>query len=129
MDKKYRILIAKVGTDIHERGALTIMNVLRDAGYEVIYTGRFQSEVAVAKAAIAEDVDLIGISDHTGSFPIISKKVLDTLKELGSDIPLFCGGLMTDEDIECMKKLGVVACYPAGCPVENTLEDLKTILK
>ena len=128
MDKKQRIMIAKVGCDIHERGALTMVNAFRDAGYEVIYTGRYQTEEGVAKAAVAEDVDLIAISDYTGSLAIISQHVLEALKELEVNIPLICGGLMDMDDIAVMKKIGVKACYPTGSTVEACLNDVKKML-
>lgn len=79
--RKIRILVAKVGCDIHERGALTMMTVYRDAGMETIYTGRFQSEEGVVNAAINENVDFISVSDLTGSLVIICKKLMDGLKE------------------------------------------------
>lgn len=128
MDKKYRIMIAKVGCDIHERGALTMVNAFRDAGYEVIYTGRYQTEVGVVRAAVAEDVDLIAISDYTGSLAIISKHVMDAMKELDVNIPLICGGLMDVDDIKQMKELGVKGCYRTGSTVEECLNDVKEIL-
>lgn len=128
MDKKNRIMIAKVGCDIHERGALTMVNAFRDAGYEVIYTGRYQTEQGVAKAAVAEDVDLIAVSDYTGSLTIISRHILDAMKDLKVDIPLICGGLMDVDDIEEMKKIGVKGCYRTGSTVEECLADVKAIL-
>ncbi len=98
--RKIRILVAKVGCDIHERGALTMMTVYRDAGMETIYTGRFQSEEGVVNAAINENVDFISVSDLTGSLVIICKKLMDGLKEQGAenDIHVICGGIITDSD-------------------------------
>ena len=90
--QKIRIMVAKVGCDIHERGALTMINVFRDEGMEVIYTGRYQTEAAVANAAVNEDVDIIGVSDLSGNLPGICRKILKELNRLDSDIPLFCGG-------------------------------------
>ncbi len=128
MEKKPRILLAKVGCDIHERGALTMMNALRDAGMEVIYTGRFLSEESVVSAAVAEDVDLIAVSDLSGSLPIICDKILNGLKELGVEIPLVCGGLMTDEDAEEMLKMGVKACFETGSSIDKCMDKLAEIL-
>ena len=128
MEKKIRVLLAKVGCDIHERGALTMMHAFRDAGMEVIYTGRFHSEESVVNAAVAEDVDLIAVSDLTGSFPIISEKILSGLKKLGVDIPLVCGGLMNEKDIEEMRHLGVKACFPTGYPVDECVENILEIV-
>ncbi len=128
MEKKYRILLAKVGCDIHERGALTMMNAFRDAGMEVIYTGRFHSEESIAISAVSEDVDLIAVSDLSGSLPIISDKILKNLKKLGADIPLVCGGLMTDEDAQVMLDMGVKACFETGCSVEGSVETVLEVL-
>ena len=128
MEKKHRIMIAKVGCDIHERGALTMVNAFRDNGYEVIYTGRYGTEKGIAQAAVAEDVDLIDVSDYTGSLAIICEKIIDELKILGSDIPVMCGGLMDNDDIAYMKKIGVKGCYRTGTSAEDCLNDVKTLL-
>lgn len=129
MEKKIRILIAKVGCDIHERGVRTMIHAFREAGMEVIYTGRFQSEESVVNAAIAEDVDIIGVSDLTGSFPIICEKILGGLKAAGAEIPLFVGGLMTDADIEKMDAMGVKACFGTGYPVDECVAKVLEIVK
>lgn len=119
MSDRIRILVAKVGCDIHERGALTMMNVFRDEGMEVIYTGRYQTEAAVANAAVNEDVDIIGVSDLSGNLPGICKKILAELKELGSDIPLYCGGLMTERDKERLLEMGVKGAFGTGSSIED----------
>lgn len=129
MQKRIRVLLAKIGCDIHERGALTMMNAFRDAGMEVIYTGRFQSEENVVRAAIEEDVDLIGVSDLSGSLPIISKKILTGLRENNADIPLICGGLMTDDDISEMLDMGVSACFETGSSIDTCVEKVFEIIK
>lgn len=128
MEKKIRILIAKVGCDIHERGARTMMHAFREAGMEVIYTGRFQTEQSVVSAAVAEDVDLIAVSDLTGSLPIISEKILGSQKELGVDIPLTVGGLMTEDDIEKMYAMGVKGCFGTGYPVDECVQKVLEIV-
>lgn len=128
MERKPRVLLAKVGCDIHERGALTMMKVYRDAGIEVIYTGRYQTEENVVKAAVAEDVDLIAVSDLSGSMPIIAQKILDGLKELGVEIPLVCGGLMTDEDMEVCRKMGVAGCFETGSSIDASMEVVRKML-
>lgn len=128
MKKTIRVLLAKVGCDIHERGALTMMHAFRDAGMEVIYTGRFQSEENVVRAAIAEDVDIIGISDLSGSLPIISEKILNGLHGFGVDIPLICGGLMTEDDAKVMLELGVSACFETGSSIDKCVEKIFEIV-
>ena len=122
MDRKIRVLVAKAGCDIHERGALTMINVFRDAGMEVIYTGRYQSEENIARIAVSEDVDIIGISDLTGGLPIICRKVLQELKKLEADIPVFCGGMMTAKDQEIMKEMGIVGTFDTGSTPDQCLE-------
>lgn len=105
-----------------------MMYAFREAGLEVIYTGRFRSEESVVQAAVAEDVDIIGVSDLTGSLPIISKKILSGLRDMDAEIPLFVGGLMTDADIEQMLAMGVKACFGTGYPVEKCVESVLEIL-
>lgn len=126
MEKKIRLMIAKVGCDIHERGALTMMSVFRDAGIEVIYTGRYQSEASVANAAIAEDVDVMIVSDLSGNLPNICRKILAELSRQGSDIPLMCGGLMTEKDRAVLAEMGVKATFPTG---SSSDECLKTVFE
>ena len=128
MDRKGRVLIAKTGCDIHERGALTMISVFRDAGLEVIYTGRYQSEQAIANTAITEDVDVIGVSDLTGGLPIICRKLLAELKKQDADIPVFCGGLMTDEDIQTMQAMGIRGCYAPGSSISECVKDVLAII-
>lgn len=126
--KTIRVLLAKAGCDIHERGVLTLMNVLRDAGMEVIYTGRYQTEEAIAKAALAEDVDVIALSDLTGSLPIITREVIKELKKIDADdIPVIAGGLMTDDDMAIMDKLGVKGCFGTGSPTDIIVEHVKKV--
>ena len=123
MSIKPKVLIGKVGCDIHERGALSMLNVYRDAGMEVIYTGRYQSEAGVAKAAMAEDVDIIAISDLTGSLVIICRKILDELKKNNAaDIGVICGGLLTKQDIAELTEMGVLACYGTGSPFNSSVD-------
>lgn len=128
MSKIIRVLVAKAGCDIHERGALTMMNAFRDAGMEVIYTGRYQSEAAIVRTAIAEDVDIIGVSDLTGGLPIICRKILEGLRAQECDIPLFCGGLLTPNDKKELLGMGVCACYATGSSIDKCVEDVRRIV-
>ena len=128
-DKKTtRVLIAKVGCDIHERGALTLMTTLRDEGMEVIYTGRYQTPQGVANAAISEDVDVIALSDHTGSLPIIAEGVIAELKKMDvADIPIVAGGLLTANDVKALESMGVTGNYGPGTPMEVIVEHIKKL--
>ncbi len=117
--RKIRILIAKVGCDIHERGALTLLYTFRDAGMEAIYTGRYQTAEAVAAAAIAEDVDVIALSDHTGSMPIIAASVLAALKDRDAgDIHVMAGGLISPADVRELEDMGIAGNYGPGTPLD-----------
>jgi len=127
--KTIRILLAKAGCDIHERGALTLLNVFKDAGMEVIYTGRYQTEEAIAKAAVEEDVDLIAITDLTGSLPIITREVIAQLKKLNApDIPVMAGGLLTENDAKTMADLGVKGCFGTGSSMDRIVEHVRKIV-
>lgn len=128
--KKIRVLIGKCGCDIHERGALTMLNVFRDNGMEVIYSGRYQTEKGVVNAAINEDVHVIALSDLTGSLVIICKKVLEELKEQGAeDIHVTCGGLLTKEDIEELHAMGVAGCFETGYPAQKAADFIKELVE
>jgi methylmalonyl-CoA mutase, C-terminal domain len=124
-----RVLIAKVGCDIHERGALTLMTTLRDMGMEVIYTGRYQTPQGVANAAVSEDVDVIALSDHTGSLPIIADGVISELKKMDvTDIPLIAGGLLAPADIKSLEKLGVTGNYGPGTPIDVIIKHIESLV-
>jgi len=120
-----RVLIAKVGCDIHERGALTLLTALSSAGMEVIYTGRYQTPKAVADAALAEDVDVIALSDHTGSLPIIAEQVLSELQILNvSDIAVVAGGLLAPHDVKALEDMGVTGNYGPGTPIDVIIDHI-----
>jgi methylmalonyl-CoA mutase, C-terminal domain len=124
-----RVLLAKVGCDIHERGALTLLSALRDAGMEVIYTGRYQTARGVAIAAVSEDVDVIALSDHTGSLPIIAESVLDELCKLDiSDIPIVAGGLLAPDDVKALEDMGVTGNYGPGTPIEVIIDHINRMV-
>lgn len=129
-DRKVRILIAKIGCDIHERGALTLLYTFRDAGMEAIYTGRYQTPEAVVTAAIDEGVDVIALSDHTGSMPIIAGDVLEELrKRNATDIHIITGGLISPEDAKVLKDMGVSGNCGAGTPLDLIVENVKDLVK
>ena len=127
--RSIRVLIAKVGCDIHERGALTLMTTLRDIGMEVIYTGRYQTPQGVANAAVSEDVDVIALSDHTGSLPIIADGVIIELKKLNvTDIPIISGGLLAPADIKSLEAMGVTGNYGPGTPIDLIINHIKSLV-
>ena len=129
-DRKIRILIAKIGCDIHERGAITLLYAFRDAGMEAIYTGRYQTPEAVATAAIDEDVDVIALSDHTGSMPIIATSVLEELKNRdATDIRIMTGGHISPEYTKVLNEMGVSGNYGPGTPLDLIVENVKKLVK
>ena len=128
-EEKIRILIAKVGSDIHEWGPFMLLHAFRAAGMEAIYIGRYQSPEGVARAAVAEDVDVVALSDHTGSMPIIAAAVREALEGLGAArIYIIAGGLITPEDAEALEKMGVTGNYTSGTPVEVVVEHVRRLV-
>jgi methylmalonyl-CoA mutase C-terminal domain/subunit len=117
MDQKIRVLIAKAGLDGHDRGAKVIAAALRDAGMEVIYTGLRQTPEMIVEAALQEDVDVIGISILSGAHMTIFPKVRGLMNDRGlNDVLLTGGGIMTEQDIEELKKMGVGHLFTPGAP-------------
>ncbi|MCI4369080.1 MAG: cobalamin B12-binding domain-containing protein [Thermoplasmata archaeon] len=118
-----RVLIAKPGLDGHDRGAKVVARALRDAGMEVIYAGLRQTPEDIVGSAIEEDVDLIGLSILSGAHMALFPRVLKLLKaHKASDIPVFAGGIIPDEDARRLKKLGIRAVFGPG----TTLEEIVT---
>src|SRR5438309_860519 len=128
--RKVRILVAKPGLDGHDRGAKIIARALRDAGFEVIYTGLHQTPEMVVAAAIQEDVDGIGLSILSGAHRTIFPKILRLLRERGaSDIVLFGGGIVPDEDIRDLLGEGVRAIFTPGTTTRQVIEWVKENVK
>jgi len=126
MENKIRVLVAKAGLDGHDRGAKVVAAALRDAGMEVIYTGLRQTAEMIVEAAIQEDVDAIGISVLSGAHMTIFPKILDIMKEKGAeDILLFGGGIIPEQDIEKLKKLGVGKLFTPGAATTKIAGYLK----
>lgn len=115
MANKIRVLVAKAGLDGHDRGAKVIAAALRDAGMEVIYTGLRQTPEMIVEAAIQEDVDVIGISILSGAHMTIMPKIMSLMKEKGlDDVLLTGGGIIPEEDIKELNKLGVGELFTPG---------------
>lgn len=113
-----RILVAKVGLDGHDRGVKVVARTLRDAGFEVIYTGLFQTPDTVAAAAVDEDVDAIGLSMLSGAHLTLAPKVVEKLRERGVDIPVVVGGIVPDPDIAKLRERGVAAVLTPGASAD-----------
>jgi methylmalonyl-CoA mutase C-terminal domain/subunit len=127
--KKARILIAKPGLDGHDRGAKYVAHILRDAGFEVIYTGIRRSPGQIVEAAIQEDVAAIGLSLLSGAHNVLFKRVIDLLREKGAaDILVFGGGTIPPEDVKYLKQLGVGAVFTPGTPASAIVASVRAVL-
>lgn len=130
MDKKIRVLIAKPGLDGHDRGAKVIARALRDAGMEVIYTGLRQTPDMIAEAALQEDVDAVGLSILSGAHMTLLPRIVQTLREKGlTDVRVFAGGIIPDEDIEPLKQAGVVGVFGPGTNTDSVVEFIRDQFK
>ena len=126
VDRRIRVLIAKPGLDGHDRGAKVVARALRDAGMEVIYTGLRQTPEMIVSAAIQEDVDAIGLSILSGAHMHYFREVKRLLDEQGaSDILLFGGGIIPDEDVPKLKALGVAAVFGPGTSTQEIVDFLR----
>jgi methylmalonyl-CoA mutase C-terminal domain/subunit len=122
-ERKIRVLIAKPGLDSHDRGAKVVARALRDAGMEVIYTGLRQTPEQIAETALQEDVDVIGLSILSGAHKALFPRILELLKKKGlKDVMVFAGGIIPEEDVEDMKKLGVKEIFGPGTTTEAIIK-------
>lgn len=126
---KIRVLIAKPGLDGHDRGALVISQGLRDHGMEVIYTGLRQSPAQIAKAAVQEDVDVIGLSSLSGAHRTLFPKVIEELNALNAgDIPVVGGGVIPAEDIQYLMDKGIKKIFTSGSSIEELANYIKHLV-
>jgi methylmalonyl-CoA mutase C-terminal domain/subunit len=118
MERRYRVVVAKPGLDGHDRGAKVIARALRDAGFEVVYTGLHQSPEQVVQAVLQEDADALGLSLLSGAHLSLVPRVLDLLRSEGlSDVLVLCGGIIPDADIDTLKAAGVAGVFTPGTPL------------
>ena len=123
MDRKIRVLVAKPGLDGHDRGAKVVARGLRDAGYEVIYTGLHQTPEMIVNAAIQEDVDLIGLSVLSGAHNHLFPEVIRLLKLQGvEDMVVFGGGIIPDADLDMLKEAGVARLFTPGATIAQIVD-------
>lgn len=123
MDRKLRILVAKPGLDGHDRGAKIIARALRDAGFEVIYTGLHQTPEMIVNAALQEDVDLVSLSVLSGAHNYLFPEIIRQLKQKGlGDVGVIGGGTIPEEDISSLKKEGVRAIFTPGADTRDVVE-------
>ena len=130
MNKKIRILIGKPGLDGHDRGAKVIAAALRDAGFEVIYTGLHQLSESIVEAAIQEDVDIIGLSILSGAHMTIFPKIIELLKQKNAEhITVMGGGIIPEEDIKKLMQMGVKRIFTPGTPTNEIVDYIKSIIQ
>lgn len=123
---KIRVLIAKPGLDGHDRGAKVVARALRDAGMEVIYTGIRQTPQMIVEAAIQEDVDVVGLSILSGAHLELFPPIIEGLKKKGKgDALVLAGGIIPEEDIPALEKMGIRAVFGPGTPTDKIVDFIK----
>jgi methylmalonyl-CoA mutase C-terminal domain/subunit len=128
-DRPFRILIAKPGLDGHDRGAKVVARALRDAGYEVIYTGLRQTPEQIAAAAVQEDVDAVGLSILSGAHNSLLPEITRLLREQGAgDILVFAGGIIPEQDLEGLQRAGIDAVFLPGTSTKDIVQYLRSRL-
>jgi methylmalonyl-CoA mutase C-terminal domain/subunit len=130
MQRPYRIVVAKPGLDGHDRGVKVIARALRDAGFEVIYTGLFQTPQQIAEAALQEDADGVGLSVLSGAHMTLFPKVVDELRDRGlDDVLVFGGGIIPPNDIPKLKAAGVAEIFTPGAAMAAITDWLRDALE
>ena len=132
-ERPVRIVVAKPGLDGHDRGAKIVSRALRDAGFEVIYTGLHQTPEQVVATALQEDADAIGLSVLSGAHNYLFKRVIELLREKGADdVAVFGGGIIPPEDIAALKNIGVKEIFTPGTSTQDIVrfvrEHIRTVV-
>src|SRR5579884_750607 len=128
-ERKIRVVVAKPGLDGHDRGARVIARALRDAGFEVIYTGLHQTPEQIVAAVVQEDADAVGLSILSGAHMTLVPRVIAGLKEAGADdVLVLVGGIIPETDIPELKKLGVAEVFGPGAPLNAIAQWLREAL-
>ena len=130
MEKRIRVLVAKPGLDGHDRGAKVVARALRDAGFEVVYTGLRQTPEQIAEAALQEDVNVVAMSILSGAHGHLFPKVVGLLKEKGmEDVLVVGGGVIPDADIPALKEAGVAEVFTPGTPTSAIVDFINANVK
>ena len=127
MQNMIRVLVAKPGLDGHDRGAKVVARGLRDAGFEVIYTGLHQTPEMVVNAAIQEDVDVIGLSILSGAHIPLITEIQKQLVAKNVNKPIFVGGIIPDDDAQRLRDSGVLAVFGPGSPIGDIVNKVKQV--
>ena len=129
-EKRIRVIVAKPGLDGHDRGAKVVARALRDAGFEVIYTGLRQTPEQIVEAALSEDVNVVALSLLSGAHNTLFPKIVEMLKEKGmDDVLVIGGGVIPDSDIPGLKKAGVAAIFAPGTPTGDIVKFINENVK
>lgn len=129
-DDKIRVLIAKPGLDGHDRGAKVVARALRDAGFEVIYTGLRQTPEQIAEAALQEDVDVVGLSCLSGAHMTLFPRVVELLREEGADdVIVFGGGIIPEDDAQALREAGLSMIFGPGTDTGDIIEHARKFVK
>jgi len=123
-----RILIAKIGLDGHDRGIKVVARILRDAGYEVIYTGLFQTPETVAAAAVDEDVDAVGLSMLSGAHMTLAPLVVEAVRARHSEIPVILGGTVPNRDLPALRAAGIAAVLTPGATADEIVASVDAVI-
>ena len=130
MEKKIRVLVAKPGLDGHDRGAKVVARALRDAGFEVVYTGLRQTPEQIAEAALQEDVNVVAMSILSGAHGHLFPKVVNLVREKGmDDVLIIGGGVIPDSDIPALKEAGIAEVFTPGTPTTDVVKFIKEHVK
>ncbi len=122
-DRQIRILVAKPGLDGHDRGAKVLVRALRDAGFEVIYTGLFQTPEMIARAALDEDVDVVGLSILSGAHLALFPRIMEELRKRGlDDVLVVAGGTIPEEDIPLVREMGIAGVFGPGTSFSTVID-------
>ena len=129
-EKRIRVLVAKPGLDGHDRGAKVVARALRDAGFEVIYTGLRQTPEQIVEAALSEDVNVVALSLLSGAHNTLFPKIVEMLKEKGiGDVLVLGGGVIPDADIPGLKAAGIAEVFTPGTPTSAVIDFIKAHVK
>ena len=130
MSSRIRVVVAKPGLDGHDRGAKVVARALRDGGMEVVYTGLHQTPEQIVETALQEDADAVGLSVLSGAHMTLFKRVLELLSERGAtDIVVFGGGIIPDDDIPQLEQLGVAKVFTPGASTQSIIDWVRTHMR
>ena len=125
-ERKIRVLVAKPGLDGHDRGAKVVARALRDAGFEVIYTGIRQTPQMIVEAALQEDVDVIGLSILSGAHMALTPKIMQEIRQSGrDDVVVLMGGIIPDEDVQTLKEMGIKGVFGPGTSTQDIVDFIR----